>query len=236
MSNSRGALLTPGTLTADERVYQELRTEIISGRLSPGTRLVHRKLAQRMGTSPVPIVNALRRLEGEGLLVSTPGLGTQVRTWPPDEIEEIYLLRGAHEGVACRLFTQRATRGDFALLERYHQEFDTAAEAGLVSECEDADERLHLHIARAARSAELRRLVEGSGYLFLTIRNLMLPSDLRAMLPAGPVGVHEPLVRALKSRSPLRAERAGREHVVGGSLPEQVQIRLLEARGRPSRE
>lgn len=201
-------------LTSNDAVYLRVRREIATGALPPGTQLVHRKLAQRMGTSTIPVVDALRRLEGAGLLESIPGQGTRVRRWEPHEVHEAYLIRAAHDGVACRLFSQRATPEEFAAVEALTVEFDAAAEAGEAEECGNVDERLHLLIAQGARSRELLRLVENSGLVLLTISNTMLPSEVIQRVGIGPFGIHTPLLAALKSGDPEMAEREGREHVL----------------------
>lgn len=205
-----------GVLTAHETVYRRLRGDIAAGQIAPGTRLVQRKLATRMGTSTIPIIDALRRLEGEGLLITTPGVGTHVRRWQPEEIEEVYMMRSALEGVACRFFAQRATLTDLAMLEAYNEEFEEAVRSGSLERCRATDERLHFHIARASRSSELFRLIENSACVLLTIDNTMFPPELSTPMELGPSGVHAGLVQALKSRDPEKAEEAGRRHVRGG--------------------
>jgi DNA-binding GntR family transcriptional regulator len=202
-----------GFLTANEKVYRALRRDIARGKLPPGMRLVHRQIAREMGTSTIPVIDALRRLEGEGLLVTKPGVGTQVRQWQPHELEEIYLLRAANEGIACRLFAQRATLADLALLEAYCNEYDRAAGEGEADACREIDGRLHTHIARAARSAELLRLFENFGLICRTLDATLLPQPLVAQWVPTP-GVHTPLLRALQARDAELAEQEGRAHVL----------------------
>lgn len=204
----------PPALTAHESVYQALRTEIAEGRLAPGARLVQRKLARRMGTSTIPVIDALRRLEGEGLLITTPGIGTRVKKWEPQEAEEVYLIRAALEGVACRLFATRATPGDRERLQERCREFEEAVRAGSLDGSATADERLHFHITQSARSAELVRLVQNSACILLTLSRTMLPDELQSTLPLGPPGVHNRLLAALLSGDPEAAEREGRVHVI----------------------
>lgn len=62
-----------------QRVYEQIREQIQTGKLSPGTRLVNRKMAIELGTSMVPVREALNRLTSEGLLEHLPGGGNFVR-------------------------------------------------------------------------------------------------------------------------------------------------------------
>jgi DNA-binding GntR family transcriptional regulator len=222
--------MVPGELmTANESVYRTLKQDIVSGELPPGTRLVHRKLAERMGTSNIPVVDALRRLEGMGLLVTIPGVGTCVREWRQDEVNDLCLIRGSLEALACRLFAERAGNGDLALLDMHHHEVDDAAGKGLVDDFVAADERLHLHIARAAGSSELLRMLENSGLIMVTIRQKTHPAPLSTTTVPRRVGLHRPLVRALKSRNPDWAEFEGRAHALN-AVPEYLQKLLEEFR------
>src|SRR5438046_2145375 len=94
--------------TSGDRVYQAIRGLILSGELAPGDRLVQRQLARRFGTSNIPVVEALRRLEYDGLVEGCANWSSTVRRWTFADIEALYLAREALEGVTCRLFAERA--------------------------------------------------------------------------------------------------------------------------------
>ncbi|MER5391854.1 GntR family transcriptional regulator [Saccharopolyspora sp. NPDC002686] len=65
-------------LSKSEKVYQELHARILSGRYASGYRLVLDQIARDFGTSPVPVREAVRRLEAEGLVTFTRNVGAQV--------------------------------------------------------------------------------------------------------------------------------------------------------------
>ncbi|MGW1680861.1 GntR family transcriptional regulator [Saccharopolyspora sp. NPDC002376] len=65
-------------LSKSEKVYRELHTRILSGRFASGYRLVLDQIAREFGTSPVPVREAVRRLEAEGLVTFTRNVGAQV--------------------------------------------------------------------------------------------------------------------------------------------------------------
>lgn len=85
--------------TADG-IAAELRQWIASGTLSDGTRLVERELAERFAVSRIPLREALRKLEAQGLIAIHPNRGAVVRTLTPADIDEIYSLRMLLEGDA----------------------------------------------------------------------------------------------------------------------------------------
>ena len=103
--------LTDQRLLTD-RVYETLREAIFALELEPGSPLVERDLAARLGVSKSPVREALQRLAVEGLVTQSPYRGTTVVTIGPDEVDQIYALREVLEAFAVELATPRLTRAD----------------------------------------------------------------------------------------------------------------------------
>ena len=76
-----------------EAAIERIRAEILSGRIRPGERIRLRTLEQLLGVSHIPIREALRRLEGEGLVASVPQKGAIATPLSLDELAEVYELR-----------------------------------------------------------------------------------------------------------------------------------------------
>src|SRR3984957_2011939 len=85
------------------RAYQQIRDEILSGELSIGDVLSRRGLAKRLNMSFLPITEALKCLETEGLVESRPRIGTRVRIPTEEDIVDSYVIREALETQAARL-------------------------------------------------------------------------------------------------------------------------------------
>lgn len=79
-----------------------MRENILNGTLKPGSRLVIRKIAQELGVSAIPVREAIRSLQVQGLVTMTPHAGAQVSTLDIDEIKDIMELRSILEGYATR--------------------------------------------------------------------------------------------------------------------------------------
>jgi DNA-binding GntR family transcriptional regulator len=94
-----------------------IRAAIIDGRLAAGQPLREVDLAKQLGTSRTPIREALLLLENEGLVEAVPNRGAVVRSYTPDELEELYSLRAVLEGFGARLAAERITEPDLAKLE-----------------------------------------------------------------------------------------------------------------------
>lgn len=199
-------------ITAVDRIYHEIQEMIVYGEMKPGKRLVHRQLAAQFGTSRIPILETIRRLEGDGLVVSYPNYGAQVREWSVHEVEGVYLAREALEGVACRLFALNASRADKVLLEDYSQMFNETAAQGDFMASNKADVELHLHIVRSSKCDALYRLVENSCLITTSMGAVHNTTDSPVDVLT-PVGAHDGLVHALVSGDSVSAETAGKKHI-----------------------
>jgi len=202
-----------GSRTVADRVYGEMRDKILSGELGAGARLVQRKLASELGTSIIPVSEALRRLQSEGLVICHPGLGAQVKTWTPDDVTGLHLLREYLEAATTRLFTEKASPAECLTLEELGRRYDEClAEEdpmGLIR----ADIDLHLYIAKHAKSPTLRQFAEHFCVITSAMKNALWRSKRIAPGPRREPGVHDALIAAIARRDPDAAEQAARAHV-----------------------
>lgn len=107
---------TPGSLriskrstTLRQQVLEVLRRAILDAHFKPGDRLIERELCELTGVSRTSVREALRHLESEGLVQNIPNKGPSVATVTAAEAQHIYEVREALEGLAGRLFAERAT-------------------------------------------------------------------------------------------------------------------------------
>ena len=115
-----------GNVTAQELVLSSVRTAILSGVLGPGARLRQEELADVFGTSRIPVREALRALEYEGLVTSEPHRGFTVTSLDADDVQEVYDLRILLECEAVRLALPLLTDEDLEDLERHFAEMQSA--------------------------------------------------------------------------------------------------------------
>ena len=119
--------------TAQDLVLETLREAILDGILPPGARLRQEDLAAAFRTSRIPVREALRVLEYEGLATSEPHRGFTVTALDADQVEEIYELRTVLETHAVRLAIPLLTQPDLDDLQRLYDAMETV---------EAADEKL----------------------------------------------------------------------------------------------
>jgi DNA-binding GntR family transcriptional regulator len=110
--------------TAQDLVLETLRSAILDGILPPGSRLRQEDLAAAFQTSRIPVREALRVLEYEGLATSEPHRGFTVTALDADQIEEIYELRIVLESHAVRLAIPLLTQPDLDDLQQLYDEME----------------------------------------------------------------------------------------------------------------
>ncbi|WP_137293248.1 GntR family transcriptional regulator [Nocardioides dongxiaopingii] len=140
--------------TLSERIRDGLVEAIVSGDLESGERLVETKIAADYGTSQAPVREALRELEGLGLIESRPRRGRHVLPFVEQTLREAYVVRAALEEAATRL----ALIGGQLPWE--------ALEADVVEMYRSAEGE-DLHAMGVASSRFHRRIVQASGNLLL---------------------------------------------------------------------
>jgi DNA-binding GntR family transcriptional regulator len=109
---------------------RDLRESILSGELQPGERLILAELAERTSTSSMPVREAVRRLEAEGLVEQIPHRGAQVTPVSVPDLEDLYRVRIPLETLAVRLAAARFSEDDYERLSRVLVEYREAYERG----------------------------------------------------------------------------------------------------------
>jgi DNA-binding GntR family transcriptional regulator len=112
-----------------ERIYQTLRKRILNGGYDPGHRLVIDSLARDFGVSGIPVREAIRRLEAEGLIVYRPNVGPQVTQRDARLYEEELEAVAVLEGYATALAAPDLTPGDLERLREINSELLECANA-----------------------------------------------------------------------------------------------------------
>ena len=102
MTKSLGAVRPIESASVAERVTTELRRSILCGDLAPGQVFSLREISAQLGVSFIPVREALRNLEGEGLVVMRPGRSAHVAPLDLDDLHAIYRLRRTLEPEIAR--------------------------------------------------------------------------------------------------------------------------------------
>src|SRR5437016_5597426 len=120
-------LATPRT--ASTEICDRIRDDIVAGILPFGSRLTLDQLSGRYATGHMPIREALRQLQGEGLVVQAPNRGARVRAVDVDFVRNIFDLRIAIEAMLARRAAERMQPETIAALEAAQRGFGACIEA-----------------------------------------------------------------------------------------------------------
>lgn len=200
--------------------YRRLKEDIVFGRFAFGAVLSPRKLGEEMGMSFLPVADALRVLETEGLVETKDRVGTRVRIPTIEDINGIYTLREALESQAARLCSERATREQRHRLKSMARQVDQMY-ARCAKEGDDRDlwlrttllhANFHHYIALCAGCPMLTKAIENSHVLTFKI---LFDSTLRRK--NRPRDWHESLVNAIFQGDSQAADAAARQHISYGS-------------------
>jgi len=116
--------------TAQAIVADRLRVEILSGALSPGTRLQQAKVATRMRTSTTPVREAFRELAVEGLVDLDPHRGVIVHEPSKSELLEVYEMRSVLEPICMTKTVERISDREIAAAAALCQQMEREKEPG----------------------------------------------------------------------------------------------------------
>jgi DNA-binding GntR family transcriptional regulator len=104
-------------MNKQERVYSVLRERVLTGQYGPGFRLVIDRIADDFGVSALPVREAVRRMEAEGLVVFRANAGAQVTPADPSQYQETMTVLAVLEGYATAEAAQLMTAEDLAVLD-----------------------------------------------------------------------------------------------------------------------
>ena len=145
--------------TAQEFVLGELRRGIVSGAMRPGEQIRQDALAERLGTSRVPLREALKILEGEGQVEYHPHRGYFVASLSSADLIEVYRIRTILEDEAIAVAVPLVTDADLERMESLLLDIETAGEAGDITGMTAANRAFHFSLFDGAGMPRLVRLI-----------------------------------------------------------------------------
>jgi len=147
-------------LTVAQATVVALRQRILAGSFSEGTPLRQDALAAELCVSRIPVREALRQLEVEGLVTFTPHRGAVVSSLSITDIEELFDLRALIESDLLQHAVARLTAADFSRVDELLDRFQIALTAGDVAAWGDLNWQLHSALYAAAGRPRALTIVE----------------------------------------------------------------------------
>jgi DNA-binding GntR family transcriptional regulator len=186
-----------------------IRDAIIGGSIPPGSKLVERDVANKLGTSRVPARDALMALEREGLLVNRGGVRYVIDV-SEQEIRELYEVRMSLESLAVELACDREDRGDCGALYEPIAAMEKANAAGDQVEYRKSDFRFHRATWLMTGNQLLLRVMEmvtGSIYMIIVHSSRATKNWQRA------ADLHRAVADGIRAGAKAEAVAAIRRHL-----------------------
>jgi DNA-binding GntR family transcriptional regulator len=193
-----------------EQVREALRARIVDGSLPPGTWLSEPTIAGELQVSRTPVREAIGRLEEEGLVRRTPGLGAFVAELTEREAAEIIGIRAALEGYAAHLAAARITDDELERVRAAHAAAELALAADDVEALLAANMEFHDAVNAASHSPRTVGMINGLRDWVVRYRTRVLgePDRRRRSFES-----HSLILGALGRRDEAAAESAMRQHI-----------------------
>lgn len=194
---------TQRSQTLGNEVFDRILELIYSCEMAPGTVVNESALAARFGVSRGPVREAIRRLQGIQLVSREPYLKARVVSLSHEAVVDLFQMREALEGYACRLATRLMSDSDvdglITVLEKEHDEH--------------AEQRFdfHRHIAQASGNQRIIEALCGDLYHLLRIYRRMSGAVPERKEQA--FGEHWQITRAMRARDAMLAESLMRSHI-----------------------
>jgi len=195
-----------------ESVAERLERAILLGDLPLGSKINEQALARDLGVSRGPLREAIRSLEGRKLVERTPNFGPRVISLNETDLLEIFVVREALEGMACRMATEKMTDAFLVAIEQLietHRVDDPGSPSADFSFDQDLD--FHLRIVAAAGNTRLANILNDELYYLLRIyrhRSKSVPGRARQAQQE-----HHDILVAIKERDGGVAEMMMRRHI-----------------------
>jgi DNA-binding GntR family transcriptional regulator len=204
--------IEPKSSLADQ-AFQKLVETISRGDFEPGQAIREVQIAKQLGISRGPLREAMNRLEARNLVERRPRFGVQVVRLSERDLAELFAMREALEGMACRLAATAMPDEEIADLSALLEEHGRSkgVRSGSDYYQGSANEDFHFRIVRGSGNARLiKALCED---LYYQIRIYRYRSSVSPGRTQAAFNEHKAIVKALRARDPDRAEAAMRKHI-----------------------
>ncbi|MDO8208459.1 MAG: GntR family transcriptional regulator [Gallionella sp.] len=206
---------TPQQGTLADIASHRLAHSIVTGELAQGQKLNEAELAERFGMGRGPLREALRHLEGMRLVKRIPNAGARVVVLDYKTMSDLYEVREALEGMACRIAATRMTDEEINQLSRLldSHEMQIEQQGGGVYSQSEGDLDFHFQIVRGSRNEMLMDMLGSEQYQLQRMCRYRTSRNAQRTRPA--LQQHRQIAEALLQRDGELAEILMRRHIQG---------------------
>lgn len=194
----------------DQKAYQILKAMIMDRQLLPGEKIPQEKLAEDLGISRTPLINALKFLEKEKLVQSIPRRGFFMRTFTQKEMISIFELREVLEGLAARKAAQKITDNQIVQLGKFFKQFAGDEDIDDIRAYAREDRRFHKFLLDIGAKEFLKSMLETYNVISYSYQ-VVSPEGL-VRHPRETIREHRAMIDAIAGRDAEAAENLMRRH------------------------
>lgn len=194
----------------DQKVYLALKQLITDRKLLPGEKIPQEKVAQDLGISRTPLVNALKYLEKEKLVEAKPRRGFYVRLFTRDEMISIFELREVLEGLAARRVAEQITEKEVVKLRRFFESFKGSRQITDIRRYSKEDREFHCYVTDLGSKEFLKSVL--LSFNIISFSYQFSTSEGLVRTPDDTITEHLAIIDAISDRDAVAAERLMRSH------------------------
>lgn len=206
--------------TLRTEVANMLRKGILDGSIPCGARLIETEIAAQIGVSRMPVREAMRVLESEGLIKQVPRKGLIVAEYTEEDIREYYTIREALETCAIKIVTQKITGEEIDELKNYCLQANKAFEKGDLDEVCEWTSKFNERIYDSCGMPRLKEQIRNTQRYLRTFRFTTFKEESRTKQA---LHEHSEIIRLVEARD---AEGAARETAVHLRDAKEAYIKL----------
>ncbi|WP_432406131.1 GntR family transcriptional regulator [Wukongibacter sp. M2B1] len=199
-----------GNKSLTSMIFEKIREDIMMGKYVSGEKIVEAKLAEEFGVSRTPVREALKQLELDGLVDNIPNRGVMVKGISKQDIDDIFAIRIAIEGIAVKWAIERMDDGDLEKLKEIFELMEFYTFKKDLDKIAELNTKFHEFIYNATKSRYLEHVLKDFQFFMKTTRykSLRSPGRLDSAL-----NEHREVLEAFIQKDIDRAVKAILRHV-----------------------
>lgn len=199
-----------GSKSLTSMIFEKIREDILVGEYISGEKIVEAKLAEEFGVSRTPVREALKQLELDGLVDNIPNRGVIVKGISKQDIDDIFAIRIAIEGIAAKWAIERMEESDLEKMKEIFELMEFYTFKKDVDKIAELNTKFHEIIYNATKSRYLEHVLTDFQFFMKTTRykSLSSPGRMESTLEE-----HREVLDAFMHKDIDRAVKAILEHI-----------------------
>ena len=213
-------------------VSEQLRTDILEGRLKPGQWLRQMHIAEELGVSQMPVREALKELAAEGLVEHIPYRGVRVVEFSLQDVADLYTHRAVLEGMAAGAAAVSMNNKTMTKLTKIQQAITEHMAVEQLAEYRRLNRQFHQTIYQASGRSYLIRTLDQMWTAFPTMLWSKFSQTMERTFPERDESdhtEHERILAALKTGEATEAEAAMHNHIMSTAAQLLTALEAQEA-------